>query len=75
MTTLQPGDSVAIYHDPLTEIKLEGLAILRHQVGFSLDGYERWTVTFCDEPGFAVVRTLRLHNRLQAERLCDHGGF
>ncbi len=75
MTKLQPGDRVAIYLDPLTEIKLEGLAILRRRLCLEPGVYERWTVTFCDDPDLIVERTLRPYNRLQADRLCGRGGF
>ena len=63
---MKRGDNVKIYEDPLTRTKLEGTAVLKHQVACDDFLLERWVVRFQgDEEN--VIRTIWIDDKKQVE--------
>lgn len=56
---LQVGDRVPVFQDPITEEKLEGMAVLRRKLGHDVGVFERWEVEFDADPGVTYERSVR----------------
>lgn len=57
LSPLAKGETVMVFHDPVTCQNLEGNAVLVKRHAVNSEGSERWQVRFEDD-GFMAVRTV-----------------
>ena len=57
---MEKHTKVTIYHDPITQLKPEGKALLLHKVGTLPDGLEKWKVCFAGDDGAVYTRVIKV---------------